>query len=41
MNESSYIPLIIEAIASLKMMDVEELAEKLYQQGLDFYGLSK
>jgi TatD DNase family protein len=41
MNESSYIPLIFEAIASLKMMDVEELAEKLYQQGLDFYGLSK
>ena len=40
-NESSFIPLIIEAIASLKLLDKEELSKTLYEQGLKFYGLSE
>ncbi len=38
-NESGYISYVIEEIAALKAYDKEELAEKLYQQGRDFYGI--
>ncbi len=38
-NESGYISYVIREIAALKAYDEEELAEKLYQQGRDFYGI--
>jgi TatD DNase family protein len=38
-NDSSYIPLIIHQIATLKAMDDEALSELLFQQGKDFYGV--
>lgn len=38
-NESGYISYVIEEIAALKAYDLEELSEKLYQQGRDFYGI--
>ncbi len=40
-NESCYIPLIIEQIAALKAMDINECSDMLYRQGENFYGLSK
>lgn len=39
MNEPSYLPLIVEKIASLKGIDVEEMSEILYRNGKRFYGI--
>lgn len=39
MNEPSFLPLIIEKIASLKGIDKEEMAEILYRNGKRFYGI--
>ncbi len=38
-NESSYISYVIHEIASLKASDDEEMAEILYRQGKEFYGI--
>lgn len=38
-NDSSYIPLIIKAIAELKNMDEKEVSEILYRNGKEFYGI--
>ncbi len=38
-NEPSYLPIIIEKIASLKGIDVEEMSEILYRNGKRFYGI--
>ncbi len=38
-NEPSYLPLIIEKIASLKGVEKEEMAEILYRNGKRFYGI--
>lgn len=39
MNEPSFLPLIIEKIASLKGVDVQDMAEILYRNGKRFYGI--
>ncbi len=38
-NEPSYLPIIIEKIASLKGIDAEEMSEILYRNGKRFYGI--
>ncbi len=38
-NEPSYLPIIIEKIAFLKGIDVEEMSEILYRNGKRFYGI--
>ena len=37
-NEPCYLPLIIKQIARLKEKDVNEIADKIYQNGVLFYG---
>lgn len=39
MNEPSFLPLIIEKIAALKGIDVQDMAEILYRNGKRFYGI--
>lgn len=39
MNEPSFLPLIIEKIADLKGADKEDIAETLYRNGKQFYGI--
>ncbi len=39
MNEPAFLPLIIQRIAELKGADTEDMAERLYQNGKDFYGI--
>ena len=38
-NEPKYLPLIIQRIAEIKGMEKERVAEELYQNGKDFYGI--
>lgn len=38
-NESCYLPLIIEEIAKIKEMNIDDVSNALYKQGKEFYGI--